>query len=189
MPRPTLDELPYGFKVPALVKAVPPARRRVRAVAHGLGLALDNDMLASIELLAGEVIANAVRHTDGSCAVCLRWTGTRLRVEVTDSGNADTELLAQVAGPDDENGRGLFLVESIADAWGIVPDPAGKTTWFEISAEPTTDQPKRCAASREADCRVVKSTHPVLQGAARSSIAGSPERPSPSRRWPATESR
>ncbi|WP_411073624.1 ATP-binding protein [Streptomyces sp. cmx-4-7] len=189
MARPTVDELPYGFKVPALVKAVPPARRRVRALAQGLGLALDDDMLASIELLAGEVIANAVRHTDGSCVVCLRWTDTRLRVEVTDSGNADAELLAQVAGPDDENGRGLLLVESIADAWGIVPDPAGKTTWFEISAEPTTGRPKHCATSREAACSVVKSAHPALRGAARSSIAGSPERPSPYLRWPVMESR
>jgi anti-sigma regulatory factor (Ser/Thr protein kinase) len=148
MPRSTLEELPYGFKVPALVKAVPPARRRVRDVAQGLNLALDDDMLASIELLAGEVIANAVRHTKGSCAVCLRWTGTRLRVEVTDIDKAGTKLLARVASPDDENGRGLLLVEAMADAWGTFPERAGKTTWFEISAEPI-DRPERHVATRE----------------------------------------
>ncbi|MET8681836.1 ATP-binding protein [Streptomyces sp. NPDC004647] len=149
MPRPTLEELPYGFKVPALVKAVPQARRRVRAVAKGLGLALDDDILASIELLAGEVIANAVRHTKASCAVCLRWTGTRLRVEVTDIDQSGTKLLARVASTDEENGRGLLLVEAMADAWGMVPEPAGKTTWFEISAEPI-DRPERRVATREA---------------------------------------
>lgn len=149
MPRPTLDALPYGFKVPALIEATPPARRRVRAVVQGLNLALGDDVLATIELLTGELIANAVVHTNGSCAVCVRWTGTRLRVEVTDIDRASAGLLVRAPNPNDENGRGLLLVEHMADAWGTVPEPAGKTTWFEISAEPM-DQPQHRASDHEA---------------------------------------
>ncbi|MER5756906.1 ATP-binding protein [Streptomyces sp. NPDC002088] len=34
------------------------------------------------------------------------------------------------AGPDDEGGRGLLLVESLAETWGVSPD--GTTTWCSL---------------------------------------------------------
>lgn len=160
MPYATLDELPYGFRVPALVEAVPSARRRVRSVAQGLDLALGDDTLATIELLAGEVIANAVTHTRGSCAVSVRWTGTRLRIEVSDPDMTGVRLRPRAADPDDESGRGLFLVATLADAWGTVPEPAGKTTWFEISPAPGR-QPDGAAIQHEASAGRPPATPPI----------------------------
>ncbi|WP_079052524.1 ATP-binding protein [Streptomyces regalis] len=129
-----LEELPYAFKVPAALGEVRPARKRVVERARRIGLVMNEQLVGDLELLAGEVIANAIRHTDAPCVVCVRWTGERLRVEVT-----DVEAIVPIptsAGPEDEGGRGLFLVDALADAWGAVPDPAGKTTWFELEPRP-----------------------------------------------------
>jgi hypothetical protein len=43
------------------------------------------------------------------------------------------------AGPNDESGRGLLLVNALADDWGTRQEPPGKTTWFEVMPKPSTD--------------------------------------------------
>lgn len=127
----------YGFTVAAAVDAVPLARRQVVSLAQDLGLPLSDEMLETVELLAGEVIANAVLYTDAPCDVCVRRADERLRVEVTDTDASLPSLVE--AAPDDESGRGLLLVNALADAWGTQPEPPGKTTWFEITMGPSTD--------------------------------------------------
>jgi anti-sigma regulatory factor (Ser/Thr protein kinase) len=127
----------YGFTVAAAVDAVPAARRQVIAFVQDLGLQLSDQTLENVELLASEVIANAVLHSDAPCDVAVTRTDERLRVEVTD---ADACLPSVVeAGPDDENGRGLLLVNALADTWGTRPEATGKTTWFEIASEPSAE--------------------------------------------------
>ncbi|MEU9379958.1 ATP-binding protein [Streptomyces sp. NPDC048279] len=127
----------YGFTVAAAVEAVPGARRQVTLLAQDLGLALSGQTLQNIELLASELIANAVLYTDAPCDVAVTRTDERLRVEVTDT---DPFLPSAVeAGPDEESGRGLLLVNALADAWGTRPEPNGKTTWFEITPEPSAE--------------------------------------------------
>ncbi|MGW2885180.1 ATP-binding protein [Streptomyces griseoruber] len=127
----------YGFTVAAAVDAVPAARRQVVLLAQDLGLPLSDQVLETVELLAGEVIANAVLYTDASCSVSVTRADERLRVEVTDT---NTWLPNAVeAGPNDESGRGLLIVNAMADAWGTDPEPSGKTTWFEITPTPSTD--------------------------------------------------
>ncbi|WP_340377230.1 ATP-binding protein [Streptomyces sp. SS7] len=127
----------YGFTVAAAVDAVPAARRRVVSLARNLGLPLSDQTLETVELLAGEVIANAVLYTDAPCDVSVTRADERLRVEVTDT---DASLPSTVeAGPDDENGRGLLLVSALAADWGMQLEPSGKTTWFEVTLEPSTD--------------------------------------------------
>lgn len=127
----------YGFTVAGAVGAVPAARRQVVSLAQDLGLPLSDETLETVELLAGEVIANAVLYTDAPCDVSVTRADERLRVEVTDM---DASLPRTVeAGPNDESGRGLLLVNALADAWGTQPEPPGKTTWFEITPEPSTN--------------------------------------------------
>ncbi|WP_406260474.1 ATP-binding protein [Streptomyces chartreusis] len=134
MPR-RLEESPYAFTVPPVDKAVPVARERVADRARQIGLPLDEDLVQDLELLTTEVVTNSITHTKASCAVCVRWTGERLRVEVTD---VDPTLLSpSCAGPLDEGGRGLFLVDALATAWGTETCSAGKTTWFELEPRPT----------------------------------------------------
>lgn len=88
--------------------------------------------------LVAELAANAATHgrvpgRDFRLTLALTATGT-LRVEVTDA-RGDRPPLAQLPGADEESGRGLLLVEALADRWGSVPGPAPcKTVWAEIDA-------------------------------------------------------
>lgn len=40
------------------------------------------------------------------------------------------------AGEHDEGGRGMFLVDALASAWGVTDTANGKTVWFEVAAQP-----------------------------------------------------
>lgn len=126
----------YGFTVAAAVEAVPSARRQVAVLVGKLGFSISHETVETVELLASEVIANAVLYSAAPCDVAVTRIDERLRVEVTD---IDPSLPSAVeAGPNDECGRGLLLVDALADAWGVQPESPGKTTWFEITPEPLT---------------------------------------------------
>ncbi|MEU6147616.1 ATP-binding protein [Streptomyces sp. NPDC047081] len=126
-----LEGSPYAFTVPPSVEAVPSARARVVNRAQRLGLPLGDELTDDLRLLTGEVVANSITHTQGSCVVSVRWTGERLRVEVTDV--EPTLVRPSRADAMDEDGRGLFLVDALATEWGSEPCTAGKTTWFELA--------------------------------------------------------
>ncbi|MER6086808.1 ATP-binding protein [Streptomyces bluensis] len=143
MPRP-LGELTYTFTVPPHVEAVPAARASVVGRASQLGLELGDELAGDLRLLTGEVVANSVTHTQAECVVAVSWTGERLRVEVIDG----EPTLARSSSADtmDESGRGLFLVDALATAWGSEPCTAGKKTWFEL------EMPAAAGMSHVASC-------------------------------------
>ncbi|MFD4790450.1 SpoIIE family protein phosphatase [Streptomyces sp. NPDC058459] len=90
-----------------------------------------------IELVADELITNALMHTEGSATVTLRLlTGgePRLRVEVEDSSSA----LPRRREPSDEgvSGRGLLMVDTLADAWGVEARGGGKAVWCDFRTHP-----------------------------------------------------
>ncbi|MEV7783282.1 ATP-binding protein [Kitasatospora sp. NPDC088351] len=105
---------------------------------------LAEDALRDVELLANELITNAVSHTDAPCVVCVSWDGERLRVEVTDAGHE----LPTAGGIDLDatDGRGLFLVAALATNWGAEPDPAGKRIWFEVGTNAAVSGDERLTA-------------------------------------------
>ena len=87
-----------------------------------------------IELVADELITNALMHTDGGAIVTLRvLTGPqrRLRVEVEDRSSALPRR--REAGESGVSGRGLLLVDRLADAWGVEPRGSGKCVWCEFT--------------------------------------------------------
>lgn len=98
-------------------------RRFVRAVLAEAGL----DAEVS-ELLASELATNVIRHGQTRFTVRV-WTSTVVRVEVQD-GNA-LNAIVRAAGRDDEGGRGLALVDALADRWGVEDRDGGKVVWFE----------------------------------------------------------
>ncbi|MFC5721437.1 ATP-binding protein [Streptomyces gamaensis] len=92
-------------------------------------------------LLLSEIVTNAVVHvpgTTGRIEVTLTRADGALLAQVTDSGPADECADAGLprcaqAGPDSENGRGMWLVEQIADRWGHHASGAGRTVWFVLT--------------------------------------------------------
>ncbi|MER6350279.1 SpoIIE family protein phosphatase [Streptomyces sp. NPDC001634] len=81
------------------------------------------------QLLAGELLTNAVRHATRPVGLRLVLTADTLLCEVSDDHPGHPVLL-QPAGMD-EYGRGIGLVNALATRWGCTPTPEGKTTWFE----------------------------------------------------------
>ncbi|GAQ66919.1 ATP-binding protein [Streptomyces sp. XM4193] len=92
-------------------------------------------------LIITELIANASRHTP--CTEIRLTVGrpsaTRLRVGVVDREPSRLPVLSQAAD-DDESGRGLLLVDAVADRWGYDLHgsgrrPWGKEVWAELRTE------------------------------------------------------
>ncbi|MFK0120975.1 ATP-binding protein [Streptomyces sp. NPDC090994] len=82
-------------------------------------------------LLVSELVGNAVRHTGARVfGLRMRRRPGWLRVEVRDPSRGLPCLIP--VQPLDINGRGLFLVDRLADRWGVDLLPRGKTTWFEM---------------------------------------------------------
>ncbi|ARQ68844.1 serine/threonine protein phosphatase [Streptomyces marincola] len=84
----------------------------------------------SVELLVSEVVTNAVRYAERPVSVRLLRTDV-LRCEVGD----DVPQLPRLrqAGPADEGGRGLYLVQRLARQWGATRLSTGKLVWFEMA--------------------------------------------------------
>ncbi|MFE2286080.1 ATP-binding protein [Streptomyces sp. NPDC059443] len=89
------------------------------------------------ELALTELVANVVRHVPGrSCVVLILRRPDGLRVEVSDGCPAPPRVTNESNENLPEGGRGLLLVEAVADRWGTDPNSTGKTVWFECDAPP-----------------------------------------------------
>jgi anti-sigma regulatory factor (Ser/Thr protein kinase) len=93
--------------------------------------ALSPKMAEDAVLLVSELVGNAVRHT-GARVFGLRMRRRRgwIRIEVRDPSRGLPCLMP--VQEMDVSGRGLFLVDKLADRWGVDLLPRGKTTWFEM---------------------------------------------------------
>jgi serine/threonine-protein kinase RsbW len=121
-PRPLTPRALDVAMCPARVR-VSQARRITRAFMRlwGLPESLGDDVRVAVS----ELVTNAIEHGCGTVGLRMRHTDDELRVEVTDESSAP----ARLRDSDDEDvcGRGLFLVASLADAWGVSDN--GRTTW------------------------------------------------------------
>jgi anti-sigma regulatory factor (Ser/Thr protein kinase) len=107
----------------------------VGAIRHRLRAALDRwgvpELADTAELLASELVTNALVHTaKGAVFEAVLTPGRRLRIEVHDG----TARMPGRRTPADHatSGRGLLLVEALADDWGVQLRGDGKVTWFEL---------------------------------------------------------
>ncbi|GAA2132314.1 hypothetical protein GCM10009760_07180 [Kitasatospora kazusensis] len=114
--------------LPSRAEFVGVARRLILAVLQGFQL---HQQLEAGELLTGELMANAVRHTGGRTAgLRLARRPGRLRIEVRDSSRAlPCRILSE---PGNETGYGMLLVDALAERWGADLLPRGKGVWFEL---------------------------------------------------------
>lgn len=108
---------------PADPSVVAQAREVVVGTLEAWGL---QDMAFSTELVASELVTNAVRYAGGP--VGLRLINDRALIcEVSDPSQTQPHL--RRARPTDEGGRGLFLVHQLTEQWGSRYTGSGKTIW------------------------------------------------------------
>ncbi|GGX57589.1 magnesium or manganese-dependent protein phosphatase [Streptomyces microflavus] len=111
-------------------EALSSARHMIRAAVRAWGA---KERADEIELAADELITNALMHTDGGAVVTIRvmaGSERRLRVDVEDRSSALPRR--RDAGESGVSGRGLMLVDRLADVWGVESRGSGKCVWCEF---------------------------------------------------------
>ncbi|MEU4996827.1 ATP-binding protein [Streptomyces sp. NPDC021622] len=114
------------------LRAVPEVRGALRELLRSWGKPGRSEIA---ELLTSELVTNALVHTDHDAILTATVGPGRLRVEVRDFVGRRPKL--RVPNADDgTHGRGLVLVQSLADAWGVRAHGVGKVVWFELDGGP-----------------------------------------------------
>ncbi|MFK4145257.1 ATP-binding protein [Streptomyces sp. NPDC004065] len=145
-------DLGFGRQVHLHLRTAAVEVRRARTAA-GAALVAWGCPPATVDdgrLLVSELVGNAIRYApDTGITLDVMQIGDRLLVEVTD-GSAARPLVQRV-GPEEEQGRGMYLVQAIASAWGARRDRHGrKTTWCTLAVEGSDGIPRpadRCGPS------------------------------------------
>ena len=105
------------------------ARRFVAETLGGWGC----DVLVDTgRLLVSELVTNAILHARTTMTLVVRLRRTGVRVEVHDASPGAPVL--RDYGDDAMTGRGLALVDELAESWGVERHADGKAVWFELDA-------------------------------------------------------
>jgi anti-sigma regulatory factor (Ser/Thr protein kinase) len=108
------------------------ARRIVRERAAKVVAA--ETLLDDVELMAAEAVANAILHGSGLVTVDVATDGRWLRVEVVDDGPAQSDPHGR---PRLDHGRGLTVVDALADEWGLDQTSRRTRLWFVVDTRRT----------------------------------------------------
>ena len=136
MPESSSDSWEYSLSLPNDLRAVPISRRTLRLILTMYGLI---HLVDTAELIASELVSNAVLHTKGPATLRIGWSDGVLRIGAWDANPEPPDPprdLAELTGA--ENGRGTALVRACADVWGWHPlsrfGHRGKYVWCDLAA-------------------------------------------------------
>ncbi|MFH9038517.1 ATP-binding protein [Streptomyces sp. NPDC017966] len=124
----------YSETLPGLEESAEVARKLVRTALAAWYL---DDLTDTAILLVSELVANAVKHTNSRVirVVITRPSERFVRIGVVDRAR----VLPKLAKPGDDlltSGRGLLLVDALAERWGTDLYRWGKQVWVELMSEP-----------------------------------------------------
>ncbi|SDI86128.1 Anti-sigma regulatory factor (Ser/Thr protein kinase) [Frankineae bacterium MT45] len=117
----------------------------VTAVRHGLAntlqeLSLDRDFIDDAELVLGELLVNSIRHARpldfGRIEVSWDLRDGAVLLRVTDGGGAQAPHIRDGATYE-SGGRGLRIVDALADRWGVERSATTTTVWAELAVRRT----------------------------------------------------
>ncbi|MFE9022130.1 ATP-binding protein [Streptomyces sp. NPDC007808] len=111
------------------------ARQWARSRLAGSGIGVDEPLAETLVLLVSELVTNAVVHTGCPAVLRLSLSGATqesatVRLEVAD--RSDRAPVPRCVDSDATGGRGLALVDGLADRWGWCTEGAGKRIWCEL---------------------------------------------------------
>ena len=132
-PGPGVDSIVCTLRVPADASSVGRVRKEI--VADLSDRDLPEELVGEAEIVASELLTNAVRHarplSDGTIRVRWKIRGEVVEVEVTDGGGATVPRPA----PRTvwlSSGRGLRIVRALAHEWGVTEDRTGNVVWATL---------------------------------------------------------
>ncbi|UUU33061.1 ATP-binding protein [Streptomyces sp. CA-210063] len=132
MPGPTTHR-----QYPTTNRSVARARSDSLAFLSFCGIGREEEFAGDLVLVISELVTNAVTHgrapgTSGRrVGMSIEKDGNVFRVEVRDTQSDAMPVLCEARIGLDGGGRGLWLVDSLADKWGVRPEGVGKTVWAE----------------------------------------------------------
>lgn len=110
----------------------PGAAAEARRAIAKLRLDLDPPLMETLRLLVTELVTNSVRHTAADSLTLRVAIGkSSVLTEVADTGPGFPPACLERSG-DEGTGWGLFLVQRLADKWGVNHDGPSKRVWFEL---------------------------------------------------------
>ena len=126
---------PVDIQLPAEASSAAVARDAVRRLVLTAGpdtqTASSQQALDRVVLLTSEVVTNAVLHAGTPLRLTAAIEAGRAVVRVYDGARIPPRRRAY--RNEDANGRGMHLVDALADQWGIEETAAGKCVWFSIT--------------------------------------------------------
>ncbi|GAA4121750.1 hypothetical protein GCM10022215_26960 [Nocardioides fonticola] len=134
----TTDRRSASVRLPSDAASVRRAREHVATFCDGH--AIGAEVRDVVRLLVSELATNAITHAQGEVTVTVRIEADRLTVEVADGSTRQPRPREEALPADpgdwtalDEHGRGLQLVQALADTWGVETDHAGKRVHFSVN--------------------------------------------------------
>jgi anti-sigma regulatory factor (Ser/Thr protein kinase) len=91
----------------------------------------DKELVADARLVVTELVTNAVVHARTAIELDMCMTADVVRIEVTDYGVDRPHIWARK----ENGGRGLPIVDALAQSWGVLDLGSGKTVWCELPLE------------------------------------------------------
>lgn len=124
-------EQQMGHRVENQFAAVPESVHAARTfVRIALGVWGAADVVEPAALLTSEIVTNAILHAGTEYGVAIEFDGSDLLIEVAD-GSADTPVRIEPAALA-VRGRGLVLVDGLAERWGAQLEGSHKKVWFRL---------------------------------------------------------
>jgi anti-sigma regulatory factor (Ser/Thr protein kinase) len=105
---------------------------------RSVGSRVPVSVLETLSLLVSELVSNAVLHTDGEVVVGTELDGDRVRVTVRDHDPDSARAVVPQASrsSSEASGRGLMIVSSLAERWGVDVTDDAKVVWVELRVSP-----------------------------------------------------
>jgi two-component sensor histidine kinase len=139
--------VPRPFRARYAAEALSSTRARHAATGY-YGDLLPRRTRHDLGLIVSELVTNAVRHGAGDIDLLLDVQDGRIRGEVIDQGDGFAAALRE-ASPDDLGGRGLVIVDHLAQEWGVYD--GSSHVWFHLPLDGAAPQDGRPPETRPPD--------------------------------------
>jgi anti-sigma regulatory factor (Ser/Thr protein kinase) len=111
---------------------VPASVALARRYVQDQATSLSDDEQATLTLLTSELVTNAIMHARTSFQLGVVRDDEHFLVAVADRVTSTTGMEALAWSAERPGGRGLALVEALAEQWGTTPAGRGKSVWFTV---------------------------------------------------------